>query len=117
VSDGALHARLLVGRRVAVRDVASNAAQLDAVLAAIGVLLQRDGQAVERGTGANVLGSPLRALRHFVAELRQCPDAPDLLPGDVVTTGTWTDAWPVTVGETWRADFDSPLMPLQVQFR
>lgn len=117
VSDGALHARLLVGRRVAVRDVASNAAQLDAVLAGTGVVLQRDGQAVERGTGVNVLGSPLRALQHFLAELRQCPGAPDLLPADVVTTGTWTDAWPVTVGETWRADFDSPLMPLQVRFR
>ena len=35
--------------------------------------------------------------------------APDLRPGDVVTTGTWTDAWPVTPGETWTAQFDAPL--------
>jgi 2-oxo-3-hexenedioate decarboxylase len=116
VRDGALHARLLVGRRVAVRDVASSAAQLDALLARTGVVLHRDGQEVERGTGRNVLNSPLRALHHFLTELRQCPGAPDLLPADVVTTGTWTDAWPVAVGETWRADFEAPLTPLQVRF-
>jgi 2-oxo-3-hexenedioate decarboxylase len=116
VRDSALHARLLVGRRVAVRDVAANAVQLDAVLAGAGVGLHRDGQRVDSGTGANVLDGPLRALHHFLTELRQCPGAPDLLPADVVTTGTWTDAWPVQVGETWRADFDGPLAPLQVRF-
>lgn len=116
VRDGALHARLLVGRRIAVRDVASGAAQLDALLANAGVVLHRDGQALDRGTGANVLDSPLRALHHFLTELRRCPGAPDLLPADVVTTGTWTDAWPVAAGEIWRADFDSPLTPLQVRF-
>lgn len=117
VRDGALHARLLVGRRIAVRDVAADGTQLDALLAAAGVVLQRDAQEVERGTGANVLGSPLRALQHFVTTLRQCPGAPGLLPSDVVTTGTWTDAWPVAVGQRWRADFDAPLTPLQVRLR
>lgn len=117
VCDGALHARLLVGRRIAVRDVAAGATELDTVLARAGVVLHRDGQEVERGMGSNVLDSPLRALHHFLAELRQCPGAPDLLPADVVTTGTWTDAWPVQQGQTWRADFDPPLTPLQVRFR
>lgn len=117
VRDGALHARLLVGSRIAVREVAADGAQLDALLAAAGVALHRDAQVVERGSGANVLGSPLRALQHFVTALRQCPGAPALLPSDIVTTGTWTDAWPVAVGQTWRADFDAPLTPLQVRFR
>lgn len=117
VRDGALHARLLVGRRIAVRDVAADAAQLDRLLARTGVVLHCDGQPVERGVGGNVLGSPLRALHHFLTELRSCPGAPDLLPSDVVTTGTWTDAWPVAVGQSWRAEFDPPLMPLQVRFR
>lgn len=116
VRDGALHARLLVGRRMAVREVAGTAAQLDALLAGSALVLSRDGQEVERGVGANVLDSPLRALHHFLAELRQCPGAPDLLPADVVTTGTWTDAWPIAAGQTWRAAFDAPLTPLQVRF-
>ena len=117
IRDGALHARLLVGRRIAVREVAGDATELDAMLARTGVVLRREGREVERGKGCNVLDSPLRALHHFLAELRRCPHAPDLLPADVVTTGTWTDAWPVAVGQTWRADFDPPLTPLQVRFR
>jgi 2-keto-4-pentenoate hydratase len=49
-------------------------------------------------------------------ELHQCPGAPELLPGDVVTTGTWTDAWPVQAGQDWSADFSAPLSRLQVRF-
>jgi 2-oxo-3-hexenedioate decarboxylase len=59
----------------------------------------------------------LHALRFFLQALRDCPGAADLAPGDVVTTGTWTDAWPVAPGETWRADFDAPLPALSVRFR
>ena len=80
------------------------------------VALLRNGQAVETGSGANVLDSPLRALHHFLGELRQCPGAPDLLPGDVVTTGTWTDAWPIAAGEAWQANFSAPLPALAVEF-
>jgi 2-oxo-3-hexenedioate decarboxylase len=38
------------------------------------------------------------------------------MPGDVVTTGTWTDAWPVAAGEQWQAAFGSPLPELSVDF-
>ncbi|MBE2264459.1 MAG: fumarylacetoacetate hydrolase family protein [Burkholderiaceae bacterium] len=116
VADSGLHARLLVGTRVPVRSFAANAAQLDTALAGATVVLEKAGAAVERGSGADVLGSPLRALQHFLAELRQCPGAPDLVAGDVVTTGTWTDAWPVAPGEQWRAHFDAPLSPIAVTF-
>ena len=125
VADSALHARLLVGPRQPLFDragmagmagMAGDALALHAALAAARVVLHRDATAVEEGTGAHVLGSPLQALLHFLTELRQCPGATDLQPGDVVTTGTWTDAWPVQPGETWRADFGAPLTPLQVRF-
>jgi 2-oxo-3-hexenedioate decarboxylase len=33
------------------------------------------------------------------------PAAPPLAAGEIVTTGTLTDAWPVTPGETWRSDY------------
>ena len=115
VADGALHARLLVGRRIPLRELSAGALALDRVLADAEVALERNGVVVERGMGANVLDSPLRALQHFVRELRQCPGAPDLSPGDVVTTGTWTDAWPVAPGEHWAARFSPPLASLQVQ--
>ena len=76
--------------------------------------LLKDGQLVEQGAGANVLDSPLQALLHFLTELRQCPGAPDLTAGDVVTTGTWTDAWPVKAGDRWTARFSSPLPSLSL---
>ncbi len=117
VADGALHARLLVGPRLPVRAVAASAAQLDAQLAAAQVTLARDGQPVDAGCGACVLDGPLQALHYFLTELRACPGAPDIQPGDVVTTGTWTDAWPVRAGERWSGAFGPPLAPLTVQFR
>lgn len=117
VANGSLHARLLVGQRVPVRDIASDASGLDAALAGAGVLLARDGQALAQGRGANVLDGPLQALWHFVQALRACPGAPDLQPGDLVTTGTWTDAYPVAPGQIWHGAFDAPLSPLSLRLR
>lgn len=109
VADSGLHGRLLIGRRLSVHDLAASADAFDRHLAQAHVELLRDGEVVERGHGANVLDSPLRALHHFLVELRQCPGATDLQPGDVVTTGTWTDAWAVRPGETWAARFTPEL--------
>lgn len=117
VVDGALHARLLVGARVLVSGIAGTAAELDSLLAATQVSLRAGGNVVDQGVGANVLDSPLRALHHFLTELRQCPTAADLLPGDVITTGTLTDAWPVKTGERWTGQFSSPLSTLTVNFQ
>ncbi|MBL0150323.1 MAG: hydratase [Ideonella sp.] len=116
VADAGLHARLRVGEHVPVRALAANAAALDALLAATSLTLERDNAAVEQGLGANVLDSPLRALLHFLTELRQCPGAPDLQAGDVVTTGTWTDAWPVRAGERWTSRFSAHLPSISVDF-
>ena len=117
VADGGLHARLVVGRPVSIHALAADAAGLNRILAACPVSLTKNGALVDQGVGANVLGSPLLALHHFLNELRACPGAPDLQPGDVVTTGTWTDAWPVATGETWQAQFAEPLGRLTVQFQ
>jgi 2-oxo-3-hexenedioate decarboxylase len=114
VADGALHARLLVGRRTPVRRLAAGGQALDDLLAAARVRLLRAGSPVDEGTGINVLDGPLHALRHFVLEQQRCPGAPSLRAGDVVTTGTWTDAWPLERGQVWRARFDAPLDDLEI---
>ena len=117
VADGALHARLLVGPCIAVRDFAGSAAELQQKLAEAELtLIGPNGQPAESGRGANVLDDPLQALHHFLTELRQCPGAPDVQPGDVVTTGTWTDAWPVAPGERWQVRYSAPLGQLDVRF-
>jgi 2-keto-4-pentenoate hydratase len=113
VADGGLHARLLVGPRVRVQ---GDAAAFEQRLAQARVALYCAGRLVDRGRGANVLDGPLHALGYFVAALRGCPSAPELRPGDIVTTGTWTDAWPVAPGEHWRAVFDAPFSTLGADF-
>lgn len=117
VADGGLHGRLLVGRRRPVRDVASDAASFEAQLARAKVALLHGDDVKDRGVGSNVLDGPLHALLYFLHALRDCPGAPDLSPGDVVTTGTWTDAWPVRPGERWRARFEAPMSDLEVVFQ
>jgi 2-oxo-3-hexenedioate decarboxylase len=116
-ADGALHARLLVGPRIAADTLPRDAAAFEAQLATARITLRRGEEKVDEGVGANVLDGPLHALLHFLQALRDCPGATDLQPGDVVTTGTWTDAWPVRAGESWRAEFAGALAPLAVHFR
>lgn len=116
VADGGLHSHLLVGKRTPTQKLARTAQALDGLLAHCQVALHKNSELKERGAGRNVLDGPLLALHYFLNELRQTPGAPDLLPGDVVTTGTWTDAWPVSAGETWRAEFEAPLSALTIKF-
>ena len=98
VADFALHGRLLVGPRVA----ASRFDDLGSELAALRVELSRDGTMVEAGDASIVLDGPLNALRLWLAEM--CIESPTwrVEPGDVVTTGTITDAWPLAPGQRWQ---------------
>jgi 2-oxo-3-hexenedioate decarboxylase len=116
VADSGLHARLLVGPRIGVQSLPADALAFDRQLATARITLYQDDERMDQGTGANVLDGPLHALAHFLQALRDCPGATDLQPGDVVTTGTWTDAFPVHRGETWRAAFEGALAPLTVRF-
>ena len=69
------------------------------------VLLHRDGVVVDRGHGGNVLDSPALALQHLARLIASQTDAPPLSAGEIITTGTITDAWPVVAGEHWSADY------------
>ena len=111
-----LHGRLAVGTRVPVTD--ANREALAAALPVFEVTLARAGAVVEKGVGANVLGSPVRALMHLRDLLATQPWAPPLAAGEIVTTGTITDAQPVVPGETWRATFGAlPLHALSATLR
>jgi 2-oxo-3-hexenedioate decarboxylase len=52
-----------------------------------------------------VLGSPVRALMHLRDVLATQPWAPPLAAGEIVTTGTITDASPAIPGERWASDW------------
>jgi 2-keto-4-pentenoate hydratase len=117
VADGALHAHLLVGKPTPVLHIARSGADLNNLLAQTHLKLYRGQELIDEGTGSNVLDGPLRALLHFVHELATCPDAPSLQAGSIVTTGTWTDAWPIREGETWHYETDTSFASLRVAFR
>lgn len=106
VADEGLHGRLLVGRAVELVPGTSPDVLAQA-LSGIQLKLYGDGVLKDEGTGANVLDGPLQALLHFVGELRALPGAPSLQSGDVVTTGTLTDAWPVLPGQTWHTELQA----------
>ena len=108
-ADNGLHGRLVVGSPVPLRDVDR--------LPEVEVKLFRDAKLIDRGTGANVLGSPLLALGHLVELLSRQPEAPPLAPGEIVTTGVLTDAHPVSAGETWSTEVAGlPLQGLRIRF-
>jgi 2-oxo-3-hexenedioate decarboxylase len=73
-------------------------------LADFEIAIFRDGEEMDRGAGANVLDGPLTALRHFVRGLPDFPFGRGIEPGDLVTTGTVTRAFPVRPGERWRTE-------------
>lgn len=58
-----------------------------------------------RGQARHVLGGPLHALKFLLDEIAKRSGATPLRPGDIVTTGTLTDAGPVAPGETWSTRF------------
>jgi 2-keto-4-pentenoate hydratase len=109
-ANNGLHGRLIVGSPVA----ANNLDQLPAVEAR----LFKGERMVDRGVGANVLGSPLTALGFLVDVLKRQPDAPPLEPGEIVTTGVLTDAHPVAPGEEWRTELAGmPFPGLKIAFQ
>lgn len=118
VLDFGLHGRLLVG------PVQPVSAFTDPVrdLAAWELTLHGDGHARDRGRGAHVLDGPIAALRHWLRAMDalQQDDAGGpwrVQAGDIVTTGTVTDAWPVAPGQIWTTHSSHPLLPgLKVAF-
>jgi 2-oxo-3-hexenedioate decarboxylase len=113
-ADNGLHGKLVVGTRMPVSGIPA----LEEILPKLAVTLKKGATAVDRGVGANVLDSPLLALAHLIAVLAGQPMAPPLAAGEIITTGTLTDAHPVAAGETWSTEFGGlPFSGLQVRFR
>ena len=81
--------------------------------------LRRGDGLIEEGRASNVLGGgPLSALRHLVEVLAESPGSPLLAAGEVITTGTLTNAYTVKAGETWSAVSEGlPLNGIHIAFR
>lgn len=93
-----LHGGLLVGPRHGIRN---DRAAWRSALSNLTIGLYRDGSPVAEGRARNVLGGPLSALRFLVEEIERTRPADALQAGEIVTTGTLTDAQPIGPGEVW----------------
>lgn len=98
-----LHGRLAVGTPIAVTP--SNRERFARMLPQFKLTLRKADTVIDTGIGANVLDSPVNALAHLRDLLATQPQFERLSAGEIVTTGTITDAWPVSSGETWTSDY------------
>lgn len=91
-----LHGCLVLGDKIpATRAVLTG-------LAEVPLTLLKGAETIETGKGENALGGPIAVLAHLVPLL----SSTDMLrEGELVTTGTLTDAWPVSPGEQWSAHY------------
>ena len=114
VAANGLHGALVIGTPVPVAGIADCARKLREFR----LTLLRDRVPHAEGTGANVLDSPLLAFVHFAGVLARLPQFAPVGAGEVVTTGTLTDAYPVKAGETWSTRLAGIELPgLELVFR
>ena len=111
IASGGLHGCLIVGKKFEVND------QTEQNLIDVEVSLYKDGRLEEAGTGANVLDGPVSAIRYLHSGLSRIRNQDALSAGNIITTGTMTDAKPIYPKEKWSAKFDGVIgSELNIQF-
>ncbi len=114
VAGYGLHGAYLLGPKHSVDDTPRPWAE---ALSAFTLELAGPNGVKKLGHASNVLGGPLEALGYLVRELAASPAGKPLRPGELVTTGTLTDAMPVAAGQTWSTSLGGiPLEGLRVRF-
>ena len=108
-----LHRALIIGEpRMLSRQSRRN---LPEMLAGATLSLSRstaDGTALcAAGFGSDVLDSPLHALLALHRQLQEQPQFSPLQAGELISTGSWTDAVPVKRGEVWSSAFSQLNLP------
>ena len=107
-----MHGALWLGEQVAAGDILGpDITGLDD----FALVLEGGGERL-RGHSSDVLGGPMQALAHLVETLA-AQSAQPLVAGEVVTTGTLTDARPITTGQRWTTQITGCALPgLSVAF-
>jgi len=114
-----LHGTLIVGEpHVLSSATRHNLAQ---ILAGTSVSLScnTDSSGILRAAGFfnNEADSPLHALWQLHQLLKSQAAFSQLSAGEIITTGTWTDAYPIEAGQTWTTAFSGVTLPgLTVSF-
>jgi 2-oxo-3-hexenedioate decarboxylase len=104
LADFALHGRLVIGPQVPVQGWPTLAQDL----LAMRVELFCNGVKKDEGLGQVVLDGPLQALQTWIDAMAEQSPQWQVRAGEVVTTGTITDAWPMLVGQRWHTALSEP---------
>ena len=111
IATGGLHGCLVVGKKL----IINNDVERD--LLDLKVRLFKGSSFEEEGTGANVLDGPVSAIRYLHKSLAGIKNQVLLSSGNIITTGTMTDAKPVFPGEKWTGKFEGIIeSELSVEF-
>ena len=111
IASGGLHGCLVIGKKLFINN------DVERDLADLKVRLFKDASFEEEGTGANVLDGPVSAVRYLHKSLAAIKNQVLLSSGDIITTGTMTDAKPVFPGEKWTGKFEGIIeSDLSVEF-
>jgi len=103
-ADFSFHWRLIVGTpRTIERDAIPSLVES---LAGCRVTLAKEDAVLANGVGANALGHPLTAIAHLAGLLANQSWFEPLEPGEIITTGTLTDAMPIKPGERWSSRYE-----------
>jgi 2-keto-4-pentenoate hydratase len=114
-----LHGALIVGEPHVLSSTTRRNLAVLLSSASVSLSCSTDENAILRAAGFcnDLLDSPLHALLQLHRLLKTQPDEPPLRAGEIVSTGTWTDAYPIQAGQTWITAFSGiALQGLTVKF-
>src|SRR5688572_5141465 len=103
-ADFSLHWRLVTGTPVAVNP--ENVSELAKQLGECNVSLSKNENVMDRGKGSNALDHPALALAFLADILARQPAFDALAAGEIITTGTLTNALPISAGEIWQSRYE-----------
>jgi 2-keto-4-pentenoate hydratase len=114
-----LHGTLIVGEPHVLSSATRRNLALLLTSATVSLSCSTDSTAILRAAGFcnDLLDSPLHALLQLQQLLKLQPDAAPLRAGEIISTGSWTDAYPIQAGQTWITAFSGiALQGLTVSF-
>ena len=109
VAGFGFHAALVVGDPMHVDS--ANAQAIAEALPRFKLRLTRGGELADEGSGKNSLRSPALCLGELASALSRQPNASPLAAGELVSTGSLTDAQPMAPGQTWTASVERLDLP------
>ena len=107
-----VHGTLLLGDKIPVPE---DLAAFETLLNTFAVTMSNETGTSVSGHARNVLGGPLESLAFLATEIARFGVTDTLQAGEIITTGTLSDAPNISAGESWTATFPGlPATPLKL---